>query len=65
MPQRSDLPRVPKADPAGPPKRAVLNEPLITERGSPGRIGYSLPVDDIPARESAQDLPPRAVSGRS
>ena len=56
MTQRSDLPRVPQTDSAGPPKRAVLNEPLITERGSPGRIGYSLPVDDIPARDGAQDL---------
>ena len=63
MPQRSDLPRVPQTAPAGqhsagPPKRAVLNEPLITERGSPGRVGYSLPADDIPARDSAQELPP-------
>ena len=41
-----------------PPKRSGLNEPLIAERGSPGRIGYSLPADDTPARDLAQDLPP-------
>lgn len=39
-------------------KRAVLDEPLICERGSPGRVGYSLPEDDIPARDFANDLPP-------
>ncbi len=39
-------------------KRAVLNEPLIYERGSPGRIGYSLPQDDVPARDLNTDLPP-------
>jgi len=39
-------------------KRTLLDEPLICERGSPGRVGYSLPEDDIPARDSANDLPP-------
>src|SRR5215813_13007047 len=38
-------------------KRAVLDEPLICERGSPGRIGYSLPVDDLPERALDRDLP--------
>ncbi len=38
-------------------KRAVLDEPLICERGSPGRIGYSLPEDDMPDRDLARDLP--------
>ncbi len=51
-------PQVPSPLPSGPPKRAVLTEPLIVEHGSPGRIGYSLPPDDIPARDPAQDLPP-------
>ena len=44
--------------PRPPNKRAVLNEPLIYERGSPGRIGYSLPQDDVPARDLNTDLPP-------
>ena len=38
-------------------KRAVLDEPLIGERGSPGRIGYSLPANDLPEREAATDVP--------
>lgn len=38
-------------------KRGVLDEPLIFERGSVGRVGYSLPEDDIPARDLACDLP--------
>ena len=38
-------------------KRTVLNEPLISERGSPGRVGYSLPTDEIPERDGAGDLP--------
>jgi glycine dehydrogenase subunit 2 len=38
-------------------KRTVLDEPLICERGSPGRIGYSLPVDDLPERDLNQDMP--------
>ncbi|MBI4840731.1 MAG: aminomethyl-transferring glycine dehydrogenase subunit GcvPB, partial [candidate division NC10 bacterium] len=25
----------------------VLNEPLIFEQGSPGRVGYSLPTSDV------------------
>lgn len=37
-------------------KRAVLDEPLIAERGSPGRIGYSLPDDDLPEYDG--DLAP-------
>jgi glycine dehydrogenase subunit 2 len=37
-------------------KRAVLDEPLICERGSPGRIGYSLPEDDIPERNPTWEL---------
>ena len=44
--------------PNPPNKRAVLNEPLIYERGSPGRIGYSLPQDDVPARDLNIDMPP-------
>ena len=39
-------------------KRAGLDEPLIYERGAPGRIGYSLPVDDVPERDLSQDLSP-------
>ncbi len=38
-------------------KRAVLDEPLICERGSPGRVGYSLPADDLPDRDINRDLP--------
>jgi glycine dehydrogenase subunit 2 len=38
-------------------KRGVLAEPLICERGSPGRVGYSFPVDDLPERDLDQDLP--------
>jgi glycine dehydrogenase subunit 2 len=38
-------------------KRTALNEPLISERGSPGRVGYSLPADELPERALAQDLP--------
>jgi glycine dehydrogenase subunit 2 len=38
-------------------KRGVLDEPLIFERGSAGRVGYSLPEDDIPARDLERDLP--------
>src|SRR6266446_875147 len=37
-------------------KRGVLDEPLICERGSPGRVGYSLPADDLPERDLNQDL---------
>ena len=37
-------------------KRGVLDEPLIFERGSAGRVGYSLPEDDIPARGSKGEL---------
>jgi glycine dehydrogenase subunit 2 len=38
-------------------KRGVLDEPLICERGSPGRVGYSFPADDLPERTLDQDLP--------
>ena len=38
-------------------KRSVLDEPLIFERSSPGRIGYSLPEDDLPAQDVMEDLP--------
>ena len=34
-----------------------MNEPLISERGSVGRVGYALPRDDIPERDQARDLP--------
>jgi glycine dehydrogenase subunit 2 len=43
---------------SNPRKRAVLDESLICERGSPGRVGYSLPEDDLPARDLHRDLPP-------
>ncbi len=39
-------------------KRSVLDEPLICERGSPGRVGYSLPADDLPDRGKHSDLAP-------
>ena len=35
----------------------MLNEPLISARGSVGRVGYALPRDDIPERDQARDLP--------
>jgi glycine cleavage system P protein (glycine dehydrogenase) subunit 2 len=38
-------------------KRALLDEQLIFERSSPGRVGYSLPEDDLPARELSYDVP--------
>src|SRR6476619_6561336 len=38
-------------------KRALLDEQLIFERSSPGRVGYSLPEDDLPARELSHDVP--------
>ncbi len=41
----------------GPGKRTMLNEPLISVRGSVGRVGYALPRDDIPERDQALDLP--------
>src|SRR5215510_2838591 len=37
-------------------KRGVLDEPLVCERGSLGRVGYSLPVDDLPERDLDRDL---------
>jgi len=40
-----------------PGKRTMLNEPLILERGSVGRVGYALPQDDIPERDQDRDLP--------
>ena len=42
---------------SGPGKRTMLNEPLISARGSVGRVGYALPRDDIPERDQACDLP--------
>src|SRR5215470_3715286 len=39
-------------------KRSVLDEPLICKRGSPGRVGYSLPADDLPDRDKHSDLAP-------
>ena len=41
----------------GPGKRTMLSEPLISARGSVGRVGYALPRDDIPERDQARDLP--------
>ncbi len=38
-------------------KRTLLDESLIFERSSPGRIGYSLPEDDLPERQLSQDVP--------
>src|SRR5262245_10033512 len=38
-------------------KRVVLDEPLIGKRGSPGRVGYSLPTDELPERDVITDLP--------
>lgn len=38
-------------------KRTTLDEPLIGTRGSPGRVGYSLPTDDLPERDAMTDLP--------
>src|SRR5262245_56591091 len=38
-------------------KRALLDEQLIFERSSTGRIGYSLPEDDLPQRHLSQDVP--------
>ena len=35
----------------------MLNEPLISARGSVGRVGYARPRDDIPERDQALDLP--------
>ncbi len=38
-------------------KRTLLDEPLISARGSVGRVGYALPRDDMPERAQARDLP--------
>jgi len=38
-------------------KRAVLNELLISKCGSPSRIRYSLPHDELPARDLNNNLP--------
>ena len=40
-----------------PGKRTMLNEPLISARGSVGRVGYAHLRDDIPERDRARDLP--------
>jgi glycine dehydrogenase subunit 2 len=38
-------------------KRTLLEESLIFERSSPGRVVYSLPEDDLPPRDHTNDLP--------
>jgi glycine dehydrogenase subunit 2 len=35
----------------------VFNEPLIFERGSAGRVGYSLPALDVPAKRAERLIP--------
>ena len=35
----------------------VFNEPLIFERGSAGRVGYSLPALDVPAKKTERLIP--------
>src|SRR5574337_1926283 len=35
----------------------IFNEPLIFERGSAGRVGYSLPALDVPAKKAERLLP--------
>ena len=39
----------------------VFNEPLIFERGSAGRVGYSLPACDVPAKAAEALLPERLL----
>jgi glycine dehydrogenase subunit 2 len=39
----------------------VLNEPLIFEQGSPGRIGYSLPPSDVPEKKVEALIPQRLL----
>ena len=44
---------------AGPGKRGMIfAEPTIFERGAPGRQGYSLPEDEIPAVDPAAEISP-------
>jgi glycine dehydrogenase subunit 2 len=39
----------------------VLNEPLIFEQGSPGRVGYSLPPLDVPEKKAEALIPKRLL----
>ncbi|MEN8165392.1 MAG: aminomethyl-transferring glycine dehydrogenase subunit GcvPB, partial [Acidobacteriota bacterium] len=39
----------------------VLNEPLIFEQGSPGRVGYSLPPVDVPEKKADVLIPKRLL----
>ncbi|MCS6925108.1 MAG: aminomethyl-transferring glycine dehydrogenase subunit GcvPB [Candidatus Binatia bacterium] len=61
--ERKQVPTESVSDRQHPPrhtlrKRTLLDEPLIFERSAPGRIGYSLPEDELPVRELDHDLPP-------
>jgi glycine dehydrogenase subunit 2 len=39
----------------------VLNEPLVFEQGSPGRIAYSLPKSDVPEKKAQALIPKRLL----
>src|SRR5574341_873417 len=39
----------------------VLNEPLIFEQGSPGRVGYSLPASDVPEKKADKLIPKKLL----
>jgi glycine dehydrogenase subunit 2 len=41
----------------------VFHEPLIFEQGSPGRVGYSVPPCDVPAKKAEALLPPHLLRG--
>ena len=41
----------------------VFNEPLIFDQGSPGRIGYSVPPCDVPAKKPEALIPPHLLRG--
>ena len=41
----------------------VFNEPLIFDQGSPGRVGYSLPPCDVPAKKAEALIPPHLLRG--
>jgi glycine dehydrogenase subunit 2 len=41
----------------------VFHEPLIFEQGSPGRVGYSLPPCDVPAKKAEALIPPHLLRG--
>jgi len=43
----------------------VFNEPLIFEQGSPGRVGYSLPPSDVPAKKAEALIPARLLRGEA